>query len=47
VATAYFEALSRRPLERAVESEEKLRIIVVPAYKSVGRLVLGVRCVTG
>jgi len=30
----YFEALSRRALERALENEEKLGIIVVPADKT-------------
>ena len=35
VATAYFEALSRHALERAVENEgKKLRIILVPADKA-------------
>jgi hypothetical protein len=47
VATAHFKALSRIPHERAVENEEKLRIIVVPANKRIGHLVFRVRCVTG
>lgn len=34
MATAYFEALSRHALERAVENEEKLRIIVILANKT-------------
>ena len=34
MATAYFEALSRHALEMAVENEEKLKIIVVPADKA-------------
>ena len=47
LATAYFEGFSRLELERAVENEETLRIIVVLSDKSVGHLLYRVRCVTG